>query len=1469
MPFNNEYKNRFRILKGGLISLVVASNLYGAPTGGTVVSGNATISQNANTTNINQSSNKAVINWQDFSIKSNETVNFNQPNVNSITLNRVIGNEKSIIDGALNANGQVWLINSNGVLFGKNAKVNTAGIVASTKDISNEDFNNGNYNFKGNSTASIVNEGEIKSLANTHATFIANSVTNKGKIEVHKGTINLVGASDVTLTLNENQNLSLKVNKGVVDALVDNQNLIVANGGQIYLTTNAKDELLKGVVNNSGIIEANSLEELSSEVILFAHGGTTNVDGSIIAKNSFVETSGEKLNITSNTKVVAKDWLLDPTNILIESTGGNVLTGESVSATAIQNNLETTNVHLQATNNITVNQNITWSTDKELKLEANNINVNATINNTNSTNGGVYFQADNTTDKVVFGTNGKVIVNNLYQLQWMNTALNGKYELGRDIDAGVTKTDTANWGIEGWNPIGDYSNRFTGTFDGLGFAISNLYINHPITDFVGLFGYTNNATIKNIGLKNVGITGGNYTGGLVGYNEGGTITNSYATGTVGGHSSGGFYVGGLVGYNANSGTITNSYATGTVGGDSSGGSYVGGLVGENVGTITNSYATGTVGGGSGGGSHVGGLVGYNANSGTITNSYATGTVSGHSGGRSYVGGLVGYNANSGTITNSYATGTVSGHSGSRPHVGGLVGENDNGTIENSFYDKETNTASMDDDSAYGKTKAEIATALKSASSEWETDLSKGRGYGTGGNTDLPFLKNVTKLSNTLFEDGFGTTLNPYKITNWTQLQNINHSNIISSSYDFNLLNNLSSSTSDYTNLASNTANSGEGWNPIGDFSNKFTGTFDGLGFTISNLYINRPNQDYVGLFGYTNNATIKNIGLENLSIGGKDFVGGLVGLNNNGTISNSYALGSVGSGATGSIVGGLVGFNNGTIENSYATGNVTGQIGVGGLVGYNYNGTISNSYASGTVTGQNNVGGLVGNNYNGTISNSFYDKTKYTGNGVGNKSTHPGVTGKTTQEMSYGGTFKTAGWDIVADSSVTSLTPVIKWDSINNKYVWAIAPLALTYTLADKTTTYNGTTQNLSTFYNNSTNIFGTNHSFIDLSKYKFQVSGSDVTGYKDADIYNSIKLVNNSDSFAILNTSGNTDGKLTINKKDLTISNITANNTTYDGTTTATLSNIGTLDGLVTGENLVLNNPTSVIFSSKDVADGIVVTASGYTIADKDSFKASNYNLTHTSTTTANISKADLTATLNDNSKTYDGTSYSGGNGITFNGFVNSETASLLGGNLVYSGTSQGAKDAGNYIISGSGLTSNNYNISFVDGKLTINKKDLTISNITANNKTYDGTTTATLSNIGTLVGLVTGENLVLNNPTSVIFSSKDVADGITVTASGYTIADKDSFKASNYNLTHTSKTTTANIVASVNPTPTVDEKVQRVIASIEPSTNSNSSSNQSVPNSLNSNIRTLSFNGVDEIRVINGGVRVPDDIVNSLDEL
>ncbi|MFW3327035.1 filamentous hemagglutinin N-terminal domain-containing protein, partial [Aliarcobacter butzleri] len=379
---NQEYKNRFRILKGGLISLVIASNLYSAPSGGTVVNGNVTINQNGNTTNINQSSQKASINWQDFSISKNETVNFNQPNQNSITLNRVVGTEKSVIDGALNANGQVWLLNSNGTLFGKNAKVNTSGLLVTTKELSDKDFQNGNYNFKGDSKATIENSGFIDSKK--YASFIANAVINNGTIKVHSGTVNLIGASEFSVTLDENSNISLKVTKGVLDALVENNNLIIANGGNVYLTTNAKNELLKGVVNNTGIIEAASLDDLQSEVILFANGGTANISGEIKAKNSFVETSGKDLNITNEAKITAKKWLLDPVNVTIDNSNGTI-GNEKVGATVIQTALENnTDIEIQADNNINVNQAITWSTAQELTLNAgNNIYINKEITATN------------------------------------------------------------------------------------------------------------------------------------------------------------------------------------------------------------------------------------------------------------------------------------------------------------------------------------------------------------------------------------------------------------------------------------------------------------------------------------------------------------------------------------------------------------------------------------------------------------------------------------------------------------------------------------------------------------------------------------------------------------------------------------------------------------------------------------------------------------------------------------------------------------------------------------------------------------------------------------------------------------------------------------------------------------------------------------------------------------------------------
>jgi filamentous hemagglutinin family protein len=220
-----------------------------APSGGEVVAGSATIDQVNNTTNITQTTNKASINWQDFSIASDEAVNFIQPSSSSITLNRVVGTNKSIIDGMLNANGQVFILNQNGVLFGKNAKVNTAGLVASTKKLLDEDFMSGNYSFKGDSRNSVINKGTINITDEGYALLLADDVLNEGVIQAVQGKIHLISGDEVAVNLNGNSLIELSINKSVLDALVRNKGAVYANGGEIYLTTNSVDSLLKSVVN--------------------------------------------------------------------------------------------------------------------------------------------------------------------------------------------------------------------------------------------------------------------------------------------------------------------------------------------------------------------------------------------------------------------------------------------------------------------------------------------------------------------------------------------------------------------------------------------------------------------------------------------------------------------------------------------------------------------------------------------------------------------------------------------------------------------------------------------------------------------------------------------------------------------------------------------------------------------------------------------------------------------------------------------------------------------------------------------------------------------------------------------------------------------------------------------------------------------------------------------------------------------
>jgi filamentous hemagglutinin family protein len=219
--------------------------------------GNGVINQSGNVLTINQYTDKLAINWKSFNIGQNSTVNFVQPSADSIALNRVIGSDVSNIQGKLNANGNVFLINPNGILFSPTAQVNVGGLLASTLNLSNKNFENDNFTFSGKSSNAIMNQGNIASTK-FGIVMIAAKITNEGTLVANNGGDVLLGAgSNVTLDLGGPVKLNIK--KAAIDALIDNGGAIQADGGLIYLTAKAANTLTTTVINNTGVIEAQTL----------------------------------------------------------------------------------------------------------------------------------------------------------------------------------------------------------------------------------------------------------------------------------------------------------------------------------------------------------------------------------------------------------------------------------------------------------------------------------------------------------------------------------------------------------------------------------------------------------------------------------------------------------------------------------------------------------------------------------------------------------------------------------------------------------------------------------------------------------------------------------------------------------------------------------------------------------------------------------------------------------------------------------------------------------------------------------------------------------------------------------------------------------------------------------------------------------------------------------------------------------
>ena len=639
------------------------------------------------------------------------------------------------------------------------------------------------------------------------------------------------------------------------------------------------------------------------------------------------------------------------------------------------------------------------------------------------------------------------ILDNLLWISTNNVSWDKHFIQINDIDA----TNTQNWNAgEGFSPIGNETISFSGNYNGQNHLIEGFFINRPSENYQGLLGYTQNATIENLGLNNISVTGLDYIGGLTGYNPNSIINNCFSSGVITGNGA----VGGLVGWN-NFTPINSSYSSGSV-----------------VGNF-----------------QVGGLLGANYFETIISNSYSFADVQGDD----VVGGLIGQNGYS-TIQNCFSIGNVVGNT----RVGGLIGYCYNSSFENSFWNIDTSGQSTSSGGT-GKTTLELKTLSTFIEAGWDfvdnplndignddywnmdginndgypflswqhfpfplaayfttnqvctnqgysiqfTDLSTGIPiswywdfdndglidseeqnpewiYEDSGiysisltiedevDTSTSIKENYLIIITNVQPDGNGTEASPYIVG---ELGNLVWLSSIPVAWDKYFI-----QTSDIDASSSQDWYEGKGFPAIGiSIQESFCGHYNGQNHTIDQLFINNPDSRFQGLFGFAHFATIENIRVTNVNITGEEYCGGLAGRSQSSTVTNCFSSGFV-NGET--SIGGLVGHNHidSFINNCISTVSVSGST-AGGLVGYNqWSSTINNSYSRGNVEGSESLGGLVGYNGGSSNYNSYIDNCYSTSNVIGSGSYIGGLIGCDN----YGGVTTNSFWDTDISGIITS-----------------------------------------------------------------------------------------------------------------------------------------------------------------------------------------------------------------------------------------------------------------------------------------------------------------------------------------------------------------------------------------------------------------------------------------------------------------
>ncbi len=363
-----------------------------------VTAGAAGITTVGNTTTINQSSQRVAIDWTSLSTAANEALRFNQPNASAIALNRITGSSPSELLGSLTANGQVFILNPNGVLFGAGSQVNVGGLVASTLSMSNADFMAGNHVFSNNgaggTSGSVVNQGTLTAAPGGYLALLAPEVRNEGVMTASLGTALLAAGNKITLNLDNGSLLGYSIDQGAINALAENKQLIKADGGQVLLGAKALDSLTMGTVNNTGVIEAKTIANKAGRIMLIGdmEHGMVNIGGTLDASapdggdGGFIETSASNFKILPGFKVNTRapqgktgTWLLDPATMTIA--GGNGGAADTIYEDFIES--ASSSMLIEATDSINVTGTF-GNADVELLS-----GLNLTIRTTGSTGTGI------------------------------------------------------------------------------------------------------------------------------------------------------------------------------------------------------------------------------------------------------------------------------------------------------------------------------------------------------------------------------------------------------------------------------------------------------------------------------------------------------------------------------------------------------------------------------------------------------------------------------------------------------------------------------------------------------------------------------------------------------------------------------------------------------------------------------------------------------------------------------------------------------------------------------------------------------------------------------------------------------------------------------------------------------------------------------------------------------------------------